>query len=458
MSEITIPVNATRMRKPAFLTLTNKPANRVAFKAVRADNDGDDKMTTPHIQRRRVRRSDPLLQIKFEAGSTEDEVKALAEAYGFEQYTITTDDDGLLSIVRSEAPEGAETVTVKLSDTVSAVILKPISNSDVEPVQRNVAVAGVEFALDYFETEEDIKRWCADNSVDFSKCVVENGDQGTVVWRSALGEAEEVRRLKVDDGVQFVVKRAECCDIPTGFVEVVCDTAYGNWGWGQLDFAATLLDIEFSQLASSACEVLRRVTDRILFYSDVPVLFRKELINNATSQFANYIGALIDGLPTRVVVATRTSQEKPMGTNADATTNETEAQRAEAEAAAAAAAASAPVTDEPTDLKALRSDVTALSDSLAKLVARLDATDAPAPAAAPAPTPAPADAGLAGVAEAIATITRSVKELSDSTAAVVEKVAALEGTAIVRSDDSDDPQKTNDAKDPFAGVFSRSSK
>jgi hypothetical protein len=465
MSTVEKEVNATKLLDPRFLTLTGKPANQIAFKVIREDN-GVETMQT-HVQRKRVaKRADPLLRIDFEEGATEEMVREEMSAYGFSDYNLS-EEGGHFVVIRKEPEDGADTLSVNIGNGRMATILKPISIHS-EGEQFGLTVARVEFAADYFVSQEEVTEWLTRNSVDFSEVTMENEGQGTVVQRVSLVESAEVRRIQVDDGVQFVISRSAVSDIPADFVLVVNDAAYGNWGWGQLDFGAAMADIEFCNLADESTRVLRDIADRILFYSDLPVSVRKDLLANAATQFATFVGGLLDALPARVVIATRSMKDKE---NTVKTAAEIQAEK-DAAALAARSESEAPLADvvvEGVEAPALVADAAPAADAdqtitrdevaamiTAAVVAALatvsrsePVAEAEAVVAAPAvvaETPAVDPASAATIA-AMSTIVRSMEEMT-------ERLAQLEGTTVARSDGQDALQ-TAGKPDLFVGIFGK---
>jgi len=468
MTEVTKDVGLARIVKPKFLTLVGRPANQVAFKVIRDDN-GETTMTAPHIQRKRVRRAEPLISIEFEVSVSDEQIQKTMADWGVSEFNIETVDDKK-RVRCSDAPDGAETMNVKLNDC-TATILKPISQR-ADTANAHIAVAAIEFAADYFPDPEDISAWCKRSNIDFSNLAVENGAQQTVARRGVtVAEGAETRKIEVDGGVQFVVARADSQDIPEDFVTVINDAAYGCWGWGQLDFAATMADVEFCEMSQEAVYTLNRVVDRILFYSDMPITLRKELVVNATTQFADYIVTLMDALPARVVVANRSilekeklmSKDKGQDGQAVERQDQTGANDKATEAGAATGATDA-AEAKPNGDGITRADVekmigdamTGISTQLATLQSSL---------AAPAQAEAQRSDGTTGEqgdksgskedasGETLLEVLRSIKDLGESVKGVAERVQSLEGSTVVRSDAADDKQQATQRKDVFKGMF-----
>lgn len=448
MSEVTKDVNVSRLVQPKFLTLVGRPANQVAFKVIRND-EGEATMTVPHIKRSRATRSDALLSIAFSLDADDDSIKTTMDGWGISGYTVEVEAER--KVVRcSDAPDGAETLTIGIGNGATATILKPISQRS-DGGKEAIAVSSISFALDYFPTIDDISEWCSSNGIDISGNAMENGGQNTVVRRDVKVEAgEETRQIEVDSGVQFTVIRADVQDIPENFTIVVNDTMYGSYGWGQLDFAARMADKEFSEVADEAIYTLRSVLNEIIFYSTMPASVKKTLVANATTQFSNYLGTLLDALPARVVIANR-SEEKPMSTAAQTTqTTETPAGTT-----ATATPAPAPAAEgvSRADFDKLVTSVNALTDTVTALSKR---SEAPAPAPT-GTTETPAGSTEAPAESEITRVLRSVETLAQAVGTLNERVAGVEGTTVARSDGGDTTQ-TAQRTDVFKGMFGKSGK
>lgn len=475
--------NLTKIKQPKFLTLCKKPANQIAFKVLRHDNKGEqtvDKTANP-VLRRRQRRSDEgkLLGIVFDAGTTDESIAATLKAYGLDNYELVTAEDGRLVAMRSdqtiETFNAQTTATVRLSSDHSAVILKPVSNTEGGEKQC-IAVRSISFSRDAFPEVADISAWCARNSVDFSEKAVENEDLVRVVRCSAGDDAEEVRKMEVETGVVFTVARADDSSVPPPFVTVVNEEAYGNWGWGQLDFAAYLADVEFSEVARDATEAFSRICYEILFYSPLPVAVKKDLITRASGQFATYVNGLLDSLPAKVLIARRDNMKENQMTTKDkqsaATRSEAEEAQAAAEAAAAAAAAGGEggeAGDEGANvsradmeaaiaknnevllaqfgemLKASRSDGGGEGDDDDEDGDDDDEDDD--------------DSGTAkAITRSIKPLAQSLETLVSSVTTLADRVSELEGTTVVRSDAGDAALKDTNNKrsgSVFVGMFNR---
>ena len=469
---VTKSVNMARMGQPRFLSLVGLPANQVAFKVIRNDN-GELTMAAPHIARKRnTQRSDTLVSIEFELETSDDTIKSTMADWGVTDYTVETTADK--KVVKCADAGTKSVMRIDMGGKV-ATILKPISNSSEN--KPHISVVRYTFDKEAFPVEDDIGIWMRSHHIDFSGDKVENQDLAITVTRGApLAEGEDTRTLEVDTGVRLTVCRADTQDVPDDLIAVVNDTAYGSWGWGQLDFTATMADVEFCEVGREAMETLDSVIRNILFYSDLPVAVRKDLVVRATSQFSDFIVTLMDALPARVVVANRslTPKETPMSNATAATGTTTTADPVVADATTADAksamtcvscgcktakrAEACPECGAPDPSVAKKSDTLTRAD-VAQMIteAVTSALAAQAvvrsePAATPAADPAPAPAASPVESELLVAI-RSVQALGESVKAVAERVQSLEGATTVRSDGGDGKQTAR--KDVFAGMFGK---
>lgn len=454
-------VEVTRVVEPRFLTLTGKPANQIAFKVIRDDN-GETTMTAPMIQRKRTKRSEALLSITFDEDTSEEEVKAKLSEWGIENYEIETTADGKKKAKCAQRSDAASpTMDVRLGDNIVATVLKPISNSASDK-KIGLRVVRIDFDADYFETTEQVSEWLTKKRIDFSETDVENSDQAITVRRHAVEENAELRKVTVDDGVHFVVIREdeEESDIPDEYVSVINDTAYGRWGWGQLDFAAALADVEFCSYTEQALYYLNSVLDDIIFYSDLPVNLRKDLIKSTLTQFGDYVVALLDALPARVVVANRSIHEKEKVMSKkevdQSGTPETDAATTDTAGTDTGAAAEEGTISRADVATMIGEAVTGLAAQIADLKAALPA----APAKDDGDDAARRSDGTSGDddtskpdanTEALQAIMRSVQELTTAVGGMGDRVQSLESSTVVRSDEGDGKQV--ERKDVFQGMF-----
>lgn len=419
--------NLVRLKKADKLSLVGLPANQTGFKIVRKDTSNprkEEPMSKQVVRRtRRADTANPVLALTFPAGTTETEVTAALESYGMAGYTIKQEGDlymavraDLQSISRDDCidirlNEAGVLATVKRSEGMS-----PMSSGE----KTGIAMVALEFDSTKF-TQEEVSEWLTRNAVDTAKAQTENSENAYVVRRSAVPETEETRRLELEEGVTAVLIRADAYDIPEGFYAVVNELAYGSWGWGQLDFAATMADEVFSEQVRLAVNKLEEVLRNILYWSPLPLDVRKTLMTNSLTQFGAYVEAIMDSLPRQLLVSVVRSAQ-PQLENVMTKANEG--------GAPTPAGASTPA-NQPTALT--REDVASIvTEAVKPLADRLEKVERSAKGGEggePAPEPAAADKPLTR-----ADITGALSEVLKP---VTERLDKLEGTTVVRNDGSD---------------------
>ena len=394
-------------------------------------------MSNPVVRRARRSEAGPVLRLTFPAGTLEADVATALAAYGLDGYTVA-EAEGVFTATRSDLKSISPdtTMQIKLSDDGLMATVTRQATPKANPEDKDgITISSLEFAADKF-TSDTIQAWLTEKGVDGEIKEPQNPEEGYVVRRSDVQDNQETRRMTLDEGVTAVVTRSDAMGIPPGFVAVVSEAAYGCWGWGQLDFAASMADTEFSEQMREALNTLDSVLRNIVLWSSLPLDTRKDLANRALAQFGAYIGTVMDSLPRQLLVSVvRSSNHQPENTM---TTEKTTAPAQEAPA------------DDTTPLT--RADVAALIE--AGVVAALLARSEPAPAgtAAPTETAAPAAAAIAEEdkqltrADFKALVEEVVKPLNDA-------VEQLKGITVVRSAPEQVPAAEEKVKDVFRGSF-----
>lgn len=461
--EVTKPVEVSKLVTPKFLTLTARPANQVAFKVIRDDSKGEPVMTdkatvAEPVRRRRIRSSQrsSLLFIEFPEGATDEDVAAIAEEYGLEDYEVTQTADGRKCLKRSDLTEiPTDAVTVMIGEGRKAGVTRAdttaFTSADPMPY---IEIVGIEFDKAKFVDEPAAMAFLQRYDIDFLEKGVENTDKLIRVMRSEFDPAAEIRRVEVEKGVVAVVTRAavqEVTLVSSPFTEVVCEECYGQWGWGQLDFNASMADIEFCECADEASYRLRSLVENILFYSQLPVAARKELLTRATTQFSEYIGALLDGLPAKVVLVNRSNLETLKEKQTMVAKTNDPAPTAVVADPAAVAAVAAPVTDDTpikrSEIAQMIADGIKAAMTAAPVVEATAATEPVARADDTAP-----QGNDAAVLASVNAVAESVKAMTESVQAVAKRLDSIEGATTLRSDGKDSVVAAPKA-DVFAGVF-----
>lgn len=440
------------MVDPVAITLVEKPANQVAFRVVRGENGEEVSVPVKRVRRQRSESRSAFLHISFPPGTSRDEVEAEAKDFGIEGYEINETEDGGIVLRRQDAPEGdMPTISVNLGNGRSLTMLRTDVQGDQQSVKEDgLKLISISLDKEVFRSDDEAKSFLSQKAIDIADWANENTDTHYVFTRSSEGSVGSAGKIEVEDGVVVEVVRAEVNDVPSSIAEVVSEAAYGSWGWGQLDFAASLMDVEFCNLTDRAIYKFRDVVENIMFYSRLPLAARKELIYRAAAQFALYLGNLLDGLPAGVVLVNRSSNQKKESEMTDKA-NQTQKQDDNAGTASA--------------------DNAAAPEYLTRADAQAMITEAVAAAIAAAKAPEAGEDKQVTRSEdekkeeqkedptlsALQVLTRSVEALTQSVSAVNERVGGLESTTIVRSDAGDAPTKTETKKrDVFAGVLSRS--
>lgn len=439
--------NLVRVQKPKFLSLVDLPANQTGFKVVRSDSEKGEPIVKPTIKRTRRSETNPVMQLTFPAGSTAETVAATLEEFGMTSYKVQ-EVDGVFLALRSDLQSIANlpVTTIKLT---GEGIMATVSRADTMPNPMDcISIAAIEFDSAKFD-EAKITEWLTRNSVDSTISADENSDQTYVVRRSAVPAEVESRRMTLEDGVTAVIVRSDVADIPDGFVAVVNETAYGNWGWGQLDFNAAMADTEFSEMIREGMYKLEDVLRNILLWSPLPLDARKNLANNALSQFGVFVSNLMDSLPRQLLVSVvRSAQpqlEKTMKNDAASGANTQPADQT----SAAGTGDNTPLT---------RADAEAIARAAAEATVA-----AMTKAAAPATETAPAAAAPAASTEQPLTRADLKSVVDEALKGVDDRLKAIEGTTVLRSDSGDAAQETvaaaaasgkdGKAKNVFRGVF-----
>ena len=331
-------VNLARLAEPFNLTLTKKPANRSGFKVVRSDETEEtemidlDKMpaklrrragmnpprkanlTSPrkvalgsHDLARTKRKDSGLLNLILPSGATKDDAMDVIEHFGLsDDYEIVQNDDGRIILHRREAGDVEETIPIQLNNgiiaEVDAALLDPMVNrkrGDTD-MGDGCALTRIDFDSRAFNTEK-VNKWLNHFSVDYLENGVEAVDGGVIVMRNDEIEEKDCHKIRLAEGVVGYIARADANDIPTRITRAIVNEAFGNFGFGHLDFASALADPEFSNRSESAIFQLSDVLHNIVFRSGLPIGERKDLIGRATGQFSTFMGNLMDNLPAVVL-------------------------------------------------------------------------------------------------------------------------------------------------------------
>jgi hypothetical protein len=420
--------NLVTIGTPKALTLCDVPANQRPFPVIRSD-EGAPAAKPPRIVRAK-RSVNPVLGLTFPAGTTEDDAVALLATFEMSDYTLMVDEQGAYTAIRSDLQSIAtETTDIKINKegVVARVDASQYKITRADSTD-NLRLVALEFDAKRFDADA-ISSWIAENKVDSAQDAVENADSSSLtVKRHDVAEGTEVRKVQLEDGVTAVIARSDVADVPAGFAVAVNETMYGNWGWGHLDFNASMADVEFCRVMDDANYRLMRVLNSIMLDSQLPLEQRKALVDRALSQYGDFVKNVIDALPRQVtLLVTRAAVNKE---------NETMAGKDEN----GGAQVQQPLT---------REDVAQIvQDGITAAFAARSEAQAAAPAAAAATTAATTEAARDDAASSAATAaapaaTETVTR-ADIGAAVAEalkpfgeQLAAIQNTVVVRSDSGD---------------------
>lgn len=441
--------NMMRIESPTALSLVGRPANERPIQVMRSSAPDTKRVS-------RVRRSEaPVLALTFPVGSTKEDVDSMLAEFEMTNYVVT-DIDGIFVALRSDLQSLAniERTDIKLNATgVVASLDASQYNVTRAASTDNIALVAIEFDAKRFDADA-VSSWVAQNGVDSVQETVENssGDSLTVK-RSEYEEGAELRRVQLEDGVVGVIKRSDVLDVPDGFASAVCETAYGNWGWGHLDFNASMADVAFCELMDDASYRLGRVLRDITIHSQLPLESRKALVDRSLAQYGDFVKNVIDALPRQVMLlVTRAAENKESNTM----------KHAEQGATSSATTAAAATTTAATEAPVTRAELAELINAgVAAALAQRAAPAASAETTTETTTDtATAPAAAATAAEPSQTITRS--DLAEAIAAaqkpLLDRLAEVQNTVVVRSDSADTlvaahGVKTEPVKRSAADVF-----
>lgn len=454
-TEVTGTGNLVTVRTPKFLSVVGLPANKRAFSVVRSEpqpTTGEPSMKPSIVRRQRRSDASPILRVTFPSTYTDAQVTETMQTYKLAGYDVVRAESGEVLATRSDlksiSTEGTAEILLT-SDGIKATVQRVDAPAGDNP-KSAVSVASLVFRAESFN-ESTVMQWLRDKGVEATMDSAGAGDY--IVKRRDVEEGEETRVVELEPGVQAVVVRSDTMDVPDGYVALVNEACYGNWGWGQLDFAASMADVEFSRAMDDAVYRLRHVLDQILLYSALPLADRKTLMVNALEQFKAFTVGILDSLPRTVLVAVARSAsptlEKPdmtMNAAGGATTPATQTAPAQ------------PATLTRADVAAAVAEVlpALLTEALGKFnttQTRSEGGEDTKPA-----TGTPAAGGSTQEGQTAITRADLTAAVAEAVKPLVERVEKVEGGTVVRSDTGDASvtqttvkQDTGKPKDVFRG-------
>jgi hypothetical protein len=454
--------NLMKLVEPAFLSLVTSPANKTAFKIVRSAQDT-------------VSAEPSLLAIEFPPGITRDEAERLMGVLNLgEDYVLVEGGNTGYYLQRAGVADevlAASPFIAMGNGFAAAVSVQNWDSTHVKSIT-GVKLLRMEFASSQY-TLEQVKQWLEDNDIDFQSNGVSQTESCTVVVRhDSRGEEHTVQIMP---GIVGYVSRAAANDVPNKVYRQVIESAYGTWGWGQLDFRAALADPEFSEESMEAIYVLGSVLDRIILSSGLPLSERKSLMRMACEQFADYMDGLMDALPTSLIEQARSDQTKqeimqmPSERKDEEKKDETVARQEAAETPSEATETTPNETSEEENTEGGEAAATVTRDEVEKMVRDalaesqktftefIETLRAEYATRKPEQNEAdPKDTGAFG--EMLKDITDKVERMSESLSTVKKELEEFSGTTISRSSAGDvNPDeaevKRSENVSPFKGIF-----
>lgn len=424
-TQVTGTGNLVAIKEPKFLSMVCKPANKMAFKVVRSE-EGETHMKSPVVRRQRRSEQSPIMRMQFPVGYTDEQVTDRMAAFGLAGYSVESSADGIIatrSDLKSISPD--TTTSIRLTaDGIVAMVAR--GEQPAENPKSQIAVVSLAFRADKFDAAQ-VQDWLKANGMD-TPVISPEGAGDFIVQRAEVQDGEETRTVQIEDGVSATIVRADTMSVPDGYVAVVNETAYGNWGWGQLDFSAAMADEEFCDVMDEALYRLRDVLRNILLYSALPLADRKLLMVNALEQFKGFSVSILDSLPRQVLVAVVRSASNQLekvqmsnSKNSGAATTQP----------AATVPAEQPITR--AEIATIAAEAATAAIKALGLVARSEVDEPkkeePTGAAGVVTTPAATEAS----------ITREDMKamLGEVVAPLVERLKQVEGATVLRSDGGD---------------------
>jgi hypothetical protein len=284
------------LKEPHFLSIVKAPANRTPFKIVRED-----------IPRRRRRLDGSLLSVQLPSETSDEEAQEVFKRFGLssEEYAISKDEEGVY-FKRVKLEDGEQpTVPIRLPGGAIAHISASALEKGIERAADHpgLSVMQIEFERD---DKEAAVEWLKTRSMNASVEDLKAGETGGLIFtRHELPKNVTFRSVEVDAGVLAVVALTQRDDIPRKIYRAVIESAYGQYGWGSLDFNQAMADMEFSEDAREANEVLWSVLNEILFWSSLPLADRHALVMNTLNEYAVWLTNLMSALPRQMIEPNR---------------------------------------------------------------------------------------------------------------------------------------------------------
>lgn len=448
--------NQVTIDKPAFITLVKKPANQRSFGILRSDTeDGDVSKPTGTKRVPRTKRTEApadLVRITLPAAMDQAAVTATLGEYGLGSFTVTRSDDASDWVAQNPSAINCTDglTTVALAEGIVAHIKRTEATNPVAG-KGQLSIISVEFDDKTFPDMAAASEWLTRNSVDFDEKALNNPSGKFVLQRMDAPADEEVRQMELEEGVTVTLIRSCDCNIPDGFVAIINEYAYSGWGWGQLDFNAALADCQVSEALWDGLYMLEDLYRNILFWSELPIDVKKELVTRASGQFATYVNGLLDTLPRTLLISVapatttqRRSKENDMSTEVKPPVSQ--AQRTEETVVVAPVVPVAIVPGTPEFNAAIASGVAA------ELKRREDEA---AEETAKATQRSEDEAAEKATKEEAAKVQREelASIVAEATKPLLDQIEALKGTTVLRGAEGDLTQGAQPVKRGTADLF-----
>ena len=317
---------------PKFISVVDSPANQSAFKVIRSTEDSPAP-SKGNALKKRTRRTAPvtrnaegLLSITLPSTASREEAESVMAQFGLEDdYGITENGDSF-ALVRLGIPDDASIPATPIplegdmwAYVADTTLYRGLPAQSVESTKTDtttgdsssgnlgVVMVGLEFDEAFFETNRIdrglVGNWLKERNIAIEDNRIETVEGGIVATR--YDTDKQSRKLSIQQGVKAVVVRSTSAnnDVPKSISRAVTSEAFGNWGWGHVDFIAALADPEYCDKSYLAISTLYDVLETILFYSKYSLDERKTLMKEALDQYGAFMENLIDSLPRTVLEA-----------------------------------------------------------------------------------------------------------------------------------------------------------
>lgn len=298
-------VSLLRLKEPVFLSLVKHPANRTSFKVVRSEKEGLGDIVH-RIRTRKAQRADgSLLSITLPSGTTQEEANSIVDIFALgDEYVLEVGATGEFFLRKAHNIGDSDIIEMDIGNGFMAQIDQAAFVARADTTISGVTVTSIRFEEDIWDSGKQ-STWLKDKEIPFEGSLQKN----SVIKRHSVPEDIETKEIEIEKGVFATIARSEGTDIPKRIYRSVIEIAYGQFGYGHLDFIQSIADEKFSYDSEEAIYTLQNILDNILLYSLLPLDERKILVKNALESFNLYVSSLIDALPAEVVRQARADRK-----------------------------------------------------------------------------------------------------------------------------------------------------